>query len=201
MIKDRWMKLCKDNNISDASEKWKTIESAYSEDGRFYHTLDHISAMLDSFSRNVEVFHFPAEVEMAIFLHDIVYNTHSSSNEVDSAILAEKWTENSFLNSAMVRSLIVATQHSGFMEGRDVRYFLDLDIQIFGKSSRDYNFYSQSIRKEYSWVPEPVYCKERIKVLNNFLNGDHIFHSNIFGDEAESRARANIKNEIMALSL
>ena len=201
MIKDRWMDFCKNNNISDASVKWKRIESAYSEDGRFYHTLDHISAMLDSFSRNVEVFDFPAEVEMAIFLHDIVYNTHSSSNEVDSAILAEKWSENSLLDAAMVKSLILATLHSGFVQSRDVGHFLDLDIQIFGKTEEDYSFYSQAIRKEYSWVPESVYCKERIKILNKFLQGDHIFHSNIFGDEAEFRARANIKNEIMALSL
>lgn len=63
----------------------------YSGRERHYHTVTHLMECLEVFDQVRATARQPAEVELAIWLHDAVYDPHSSTNEEDSAALAAEW--------------------------------------------------------------------------------------------------------------
>ena len=56
--------------------------------------------------------------------------------------------------------------------------------------------YAKNIRKEYAFVPDYVYKKERTKILKMYLNSQYIYKTKKFRDSFEKKARDNIKFEI-----
>jgi len=70
-------------------EMWNKVRDAYSEQGRQYHTLQHLQEMLDllqSAQGNKETRAKDLVcVVLATLFHDLVYNASSSHNEEDSA--------------------------------------------------------------------------------------------------------------------
>jgi predicted metal-dependent HD superfamily phosphohydrolase len=102
---------------------------------------------------------------------------------------------------AVTREMILATKHHRADDlSWDVKVFLDLDTSILGAPEEVYKEYSRAIRKEYSWVPGFLYRKGRMKVLNDFLERDHIYHTDEIRAEYELKARHNIADEVRALS-
>ena len=87
------------------------------------------------------------------------------------------------------------------------RTFIDIDMSILGyfsiliyrSSPEVYLEYAHCIRKEYSFIPEEIYCSRRIDVLQSFLKKDHIYLTLEFQDLYESMAIININNEIDSL--
>ena len=61
-----------------ADEMFEDVCRRYAEPGRFYHTLDHIGAMLQTaaslspFARNVNA------IRLAVWLHDVIYDGRAS---------------------------------------------------------------------------------------------------------------------------
>ncbi|MGH9937527.1 MAG: HD domain-containing protein, partial [Blastocatellia bacterium] len=82
----------------------------------------------------------------------------------------------------------------------DMKAFLDLDTSILGAPEEIYREYGRAIRKEYSWVPRPMYRRGRRKVLNGFLEREHIYHTEEIRAAYELQARLNIAAEIRSLS-
>ena len=76
-----------------ADEVFEDIRRHYAVPGRFYHTLDHVGAMLDtveslgSHARNLNA------VTLATWLHDVIYDSKASDNEERSAEYAERLCE------------------------------------------------------------------------------------------------------------
>lgn len=68
-----------------ADEMFEDIRQHYAEPGRFYHTLDHVGAMLEtveslgSHARNLNA------VKLATWLHDVIYDGKASAWLVASA--------------------------------------------------------------------------------------------------------------------
>lgn len=85
-------------------------------------------------------------------------------------------------------------------EDFNTKIFLDLDLCILGTNNEKYRNYIRNIRKEYVFVPDKIYTKERIKILENFLNQEFIFKTERFQNLYEKMARKNIKYEIKSLS-
>ena len=56
--------------------------------------------------------------------------------------------------------------------------------------------YAKNIRKEYEFVPDDIYNKERKKILNKYLKFQFIYKTRKFRDLYERQARTNIKFEI-----
>jgi predicted metal-dependent HD superfamily phosphohydrolase len=148
--------------------------------------------------QNRDAFYF------AIWYHDVIYEAKRSDNEEKSAefaveALAELGVPEQTI--AVVREMILATKHHrGAGLSWDMKAFLDLDTSILGAPEEIYEEYSRAIRKEYSWVPDFLYRKGRVKVLNDFLEGEHIYHTDEIRAEYELQARDNITAEIRALS-
>ena len=72
-------------------EVWEAIRMNYTRPTRHYHTLQHLLSMfafLEGAALAGHALHRPAAVHFATWLHDLVYEAASSTNEEDSAQLA-----------------------------------------------------------------------------------------------------------------
>ncbi|KAJ7779242.1 hypothetical protein B0H16DRAFT_1300511 [Mycena metata] len=187
------------------------LQTYYSEPQRHYHTLTHISYMLNAFDASGRKDNV---MELAIWYHDCVYDPLKGSpwNERQSIQVWEGFCD-SVKSKAMaalkepVSVLIEATILHRLPErlpegltGPQVAVFLDFDMSILADSPSVYETYSQEIRQEYSHFTDEEYRIGRTKVLQTFLLHDRIFLGE--GTEAmEERARENIKGEISRLQV
>jgi predicted metal-dependent HD superfamily phosphohydrolase len=183
---------------------FNALVERYSERARAYHNLSHIQSLLALSESLLDKIQNRDEHYFAIWFHDVIYDTQRADNEEKSAEFAAEAlarlavTEQSI---TVTREMILATKHhraAGL--SWDMKVFLDLDTSILGAPEEIYEEYSRAIRKEYSWVPDAMYREGRMKVLNDFLSRDRIYHTEEISAKYETRARRNIAEEIRGLS-
>jgi len=181
-----------------ARQSFEDIANRYAEPGRVYHTLDHVQNVLatvetiGSHARNLDA------VRLAVWLHDVIYDSKASDNEERSADYAERLCEVlSIPVGKRVAHLILTTKTHDTGADPDAQVLLDADLAILGASEWEYRAYADNIRREYAWVPEPEYRSGRRQVLAKFLTRPRIFH---FLRHLEEPARRNISAEIARLA-
>jgi predicted metal-dependent HD superfamily phosphohydrolase len=174
------------------------ISNHYAEQGRFYHTLEHVQNVLAtlesiaSHARNLNA------VQLAAWLHDVIYDRRAPDNEERSAEYAERLCEKlSIPDGRRVANLILKTKTHDAEADPDAQVLLDADLAILGASEPVYRTYADNIRLECSWVPEPEYRSGRRQILAKFLARAKIFH---FLHHLEEAARRNISAEIAQLA-
>lgn len=213
-LQDRWKETCEALTVpADAERKfWDMIETKYSEQQRFYHTLNHISAMLHEFNEVKSKLSRPDLVAIAIFFHDVVYEPKRKDNEEKSAEMFLEFSsyferpENA-ADVQTVREWILATKRHetevhrtpGMFGTDDIHYFLDMDMSILGVPNKEYEQYAEGIQKEYSHIPAEEFRKRRVKVLRTFLTIPNIYATELFRNRLEAKARENVQNEIERL--
>jgi len=70
----RWSDFCERIGAEDNYYRhFSDIVHMYSEPGRFYHDLDHVMHCLDEFEEVRQTADYPHELEMALWLHDVIY--------------------------------------------------------------------------------------------------------------------------------
>ena len=191
-------------NFNESHVCYEGLHTAYSEKHRFYHTVNHIDAMLQHFDAVKDIAEKPAELELAIWFHDGVYKALSKSNEFDSAVWAKDFCLSCGYDVAgaeRVFSLIMTTLHNGEtqLNGVDQQLIVDFDLTILGASPDVYDEYERNIRKEYRMVPSFIYRKKRKELLRSFLNDDSLYCLDYFKDKFEVTARQNISRAIEML--
>jgi predicted metal-dependent HD superfamily phosphohydrolase len=200
LLRQKWHDLLRAWAVTPslADEVFEDIRQHYAGTGRFYHTLDHIGAMLEtvasltSFARNLKA------VKLAVWLHDVIYDSRASDNEERSAEYADQLCEKlSIPQGREVASLILKTKTHEARDDPDAQVLIDADLAIFGVSESAYRAYAEKIRQEYAWVPEPDYRIGRRQVLERFLTRPRIFH---LLAHLEESARRNISAEIARLA-
>lgn len=197
-LRHRWFDLCNRENITNKMETWNSITTLYQEENRAYHNLDHIA---DCFKK---LDNWPSEVpqrnavELALWFHDIIYDTKRADNESVSAGLAKHFLGDHPLVET-VFGLILSTRHHAVQMSESESILCDIDLSILGGTEKEYETYCDGIYKEFSWVPEEMFCSSRIKVLNSFVDREHIFYTEHYRTLLENRAEANILREIRAL--
>ena len=181
-----------------ADRTFEDIRELYAGHGRFYHTLDHIHHVLatieglGSFARN------PSAVNLAAWLHDVIYNSRAADNEEQSAQYAERLCEKlSIPEGRLVGSLILKTKAHDAGNDPDAQVLLDADLAILGASEPVYRDYAEKIRQEYGWAQESAYRTGRRLVLTKFLARPRVFH---FLSYLEDPARRNLAGEIARLA-
>ncbi|MEM7011611.1 MAG: hypothetical protein AAF585_09025 [Verrucomicrobiota bacterium] len=165
---------------------------------RAYHNLQHIADCLAELD-DVETPAGADAIELAIWYHDVVYDTHAIDNEVQSADWADRdlmQFDQSEETRSTVRRLILATQHTETSEEDDEALLISIDLSTLGKSRERYIDYATAIRREYAWVPEADFAIGRAKVLQSFLDRDTIFPHPQFKNRYEAQARANLNWEL-----
>ena len=182
-----------------ADPAFEEVRELYAGPGRFYHPLDHVESVLEiieslvSYARNLNA------VKLAAWLHDVIYDPRASDNEERSADYAERLCEKfSMPDGRLVASLILKTKTHDAGDDPDAQVFLDADLAVLGANEPAYRAYSEKIRQEYAWVPEPDYRTGRRRVLQSFLSRPRIYH---LLRPLEEPARRNIAAEIAQLAI
>jgi predicted metal-dependent HD superfamily phosphohydrolase len=189
-----------DPNEREIDRVFQLLVIAYNQPDRHYHNLQHIHHVLTTIERFADQLQEPMSVRIAAWFHDLVYDSRSTDNEIQSAQLAGELLQDigvSIKTIDRIQQLILATKgHQAEIDDKDLCIFLDADLAILGTNPERYQIYARSIRREYSWVSDELYREERNRVLESFLQRQRLYHTNSLFDELESRARLNIQTEI-----
>lgn len=181
---------------------WHGIEKAYTASSRHYHNFQHLVDLHSELSSVKSEMDDPEVIWMAMFYHDIVYNTFRTNNEEKSAELASKRLLSiSFpiQKTEKCQRLILTTKSHVISEDNDINLFTDADLSILGKSTEKYRQYLLEVRKEYGYFPGFLYYPARKKVLHHFLSMPYIYKTAFFREKYESQARLNISEELRQL--
>lgn len=184
-------------------EVFEQLYSKYAEPTRKYHSLQHLKECLAYFEQAMHWAARPAEVEIALWFHDAIYELSRHDNEAASASWAEAALNSAGVDSASVErvmALIMATCHTASPTEQDQCLLVDIDLSILGATKERFAEYEGQIRREYAFVPEPVFSSKRRDILASFLVRPKIYNTPYFFEALESRARANLKHAIDASS-
>jgi predicted metal-dependent HD superfamily phosphohydrolase len=198
-----WMRA---GSIKYMDIKYKQLVARYSEKGRSYHNLNHISECLEEFDSVRSLFKNPVCAEIAIWFHDAVYCIGRNDNELRSAELAREVMRKVGINeecAAKVYALVLATKHDAMPSDRDAMLVADIDLSILGKPVRTFNSYESAIRKEYSHVPQDEFSRGRSSILEFFIANSkrpNIFLTKFFREKYEKQARRNLLKSLSKLS-
>ena len=181
------------------------LKVAYGSPKRFYHNWQHIYRMLQIIDTYSEQLSDYISVFLACYYHDLVYDPTRTDNESQSAFVARQQLFRIGLPMRYVEkisALILRTQkhfQPSRAEDFDEQLFLDSDLIVLGSKQSEYQEYSQNIRKEYDFLPFPIYRQRRAEVLRYFLAQPYLFRTDILRSGYESRARKNISEELALL--
>jgi predicted metal-dependent HD superfamily phosphohydrolase len=175
------------------------LAAGYAEPGRAYHTAEHIRDCLAELDLSRDLAQYPDEVEAALWFHDAVYRPGASDNEDQSAELARTALSMGAVPHEVAdrtAALVLATRHAGVPNSPDEQLICDIDLSILGREPGIFDAFERQIRREYAWVPEPMYRRERSAVLSGFLRRRSIYQTDQFRHRYEALARANLERLI-----
>jgi predicted metal-dependent HD superfamily phosphohydrolase len=170
---------------------------AYSEPHRRYHTLQHLEDCLQKLDEARSLAGRPAEVELALWFHDAIYDVRRDDNEARSA----QWAREAIGGEAgeRVHDLVLATRHSASPSAADAALVVDIDLSILGAPAHAFDDYERQIREEYAWVPAGLFRRRRRAILDGILARPFIFSTLHFRERLEVAARENLARSIAAL--
>jgi predicted metal-dependent HD superfamily phosphohydrolase len=170
---------------------------------RHYHTLEHIDACLAWLDEVKPSAEYPAEIELALWFHDAIYDPRAKDNERRSAELARRRLQELGVSRAVrerIADYVLATQKHIALAG-DAALLVDLDLTILGADPAEFDRFEQQIRQEYQHVPEPMFRMGRSRVLKTFLDRPQIYVIPAVRWHLENAARRNLQRRIKQLSL
>ncbi|TFZ08977.1 HD domain-containing protein [Ramlibacter humi] len=200
-----WQRLWGELGAAQASGGlMNQLVAAWGERRRHYHTLQHLRECLANFEAAAMLARRPAEVELALWFHDAVYDPERDDNEERSA----EWAAASIRAAGCadevaqrVRALVMATQGHGVPAGDpDTDLLLDIDLSILGAAPARFDEYEQQIRKEYAHVPDAAFRERRRAVLQSFLQRPAIYRTEAFRAALEDKARGNLRRSLEKLT-
>lgn len=193
------LEFCHDRSV--AKKMWRELSEYYSSPGRYYHTLDHLDAMLQELLPFQDHFGSWSTVIFALGYHDAIYNPRHNDNEAKSAALARKRLQSidapEHLTGKCAQLILATKQHEA--GDHETNLFTDADLAILGSDGSTYDSYAKNVRREYSMYPDFLYKPGRRKVLEHFLNMECIFKTEEFAAKFQERARVNLSRELEAL--
>lgn len=179
------------------------LAAAYSEPHRHYHTLQHLRECLAHWDAAASLARRPAEVELALWFHDAVYDPQRTDNEERSAAWARASVLAAGCEEAVaqrVHDLVMATRmHEAPDDDPDTQLLLDIDLAILGAAPARFAEYERQVRAEYAHVPDAVFRAGRARILAGFLARERLYATQAFHDALEERARANLQRSVAGL--
>lgn len=176
--------------------------AAWGEPHRAYHGRQHLAECLSMLEPLRALAERPAEIELALWFHDAVYDTRRKDNEERSAEWAREAALSAGLSpevAARLHHLVMLTRHQALPVATDEILLIDVDLSILGAEGPRFAEYEQQIQREYSWVPIEQRGVTRRRILQSFLDRPRIYGSDAMHQALEERARANLARSIAAL--
>jgi len=191
-----WSELAGDR---DGSALRDELLTRYAEPQRKYHTRQHLEECLALFEEVIALAPHPAEVEMALWFHDAVYDVKGSGNEERSADWAHRALIDAGVDPASadrVRQLVLVTKHDGVPSSPDEQVLVDIDLAILGAERQRFDEYERQIREEYAFVPGFLFHRKRKQILRTFLDRPVLYSTPALRDRLDARARENLRRAI-----
>jgi len=211
----KWEELVKRLGVHNETKPvFEDLFQRYSKSNRAYHGISHLKTCLNELSLFKDFKKMAVEnvnvVELALWFHDAVYETNkngaSVANDEEASaqlafdVIANQWKlPRDFADE--VFTIILATKHTGAIVRSNAEIVIDIDLAIFGRSTRLYDIYEKQIREEYFWVPPDVFAKKRSEILQSFLppNRLNVYYLDFFRSRYEAKAQENLKRAIISL--
>ena len=191
-----------DDDLAAAGEYLLT---RWLEPQRQYHTVAHLTAVLNVVDRYADLAPGADRVRVAAWLHDAVYDPRAlgDANERDSAeFAAGLLTTLGAPEEAAVevaRLVGLTAGHATEDDDPDGELLCDADLAVLGGSPEDYAAYTAAIRREYAHVPDDAFRGGRTQVLKALLELPSIYRHAPLRAAWEERARANLAAELKTL--
>ena len=173
----------------------------HAEAHRHYHTLEHVQACLRGLDRFRELAERPDEVELALWFHDAVYDPAARCLGRRSAELARHSLADLGIPADAVERIaayVEATQRHE-ASSNDGALVIDLDLGILGVRPAAFDCFELQIRSEYPHVPDALYVRGRLEVLERFLSRPQIYQHSPIRSALEAPARSNLRRRIQEL--
>lgn len=179
-----------------ANNAFDQLWQRYTEPGRHYHSVDHVAACLRWLDQVRDKVKHLLAVELALWLHDVIYDPKAGDNEAQSARLAGELLGACGVPAATVAEverLILLTVHAAEPADADGQYLVDIDLSILGADRALYDRYERWIRAEYQHVPGLLFWYGRRRLLRQFLRKPRLYATPFFRERLEATARDNLR--------
>jgi predicted metal-dependent HD superfamily phosphohydrolase len=177
----------------------------WQEPQRRYHTLTHLTAVLDHVDVLEQHADDPDVVRLAAWFHDAVYLPDRSENEERSARLAERALPEAGVpdekTAEVARLVRLTVGHDPAADDRDGQVLCDADLAILAAPPSAYAAYTAAVREEYAFVPGDAFRAGRAAILRQLLDLPRLFRTPHGAAEWEATARYNLRGELEMLSL
>ncbi len=177
----------------------------WQEPQRRYHTLAHLTAVLDHVDVLAEHADDVDVVRLAAWFHDAVYLPERSENEERSARLAERALPEAGVpagkTAEVARLVRLTVTHAPADDDRDGQVLCDADLAVLASPPSAYAAYTAAVREEYHFVPNEAFRAGRAAILRQLLDLPSLFHTPHGQREWEATARHNLTGELEMLSL
>ncbi|WP_189313316.1 HD domain-containing protein [Streptomyces brasiliensis] len=207
-LRSRWTRALEgvrgDRGGADPLPYAENLLGRWQEPQRHYHTLTHLTAVLDHVDVLEAYADDPDVVRLAAWFHDAVYLPDRSENEERSARLAERALAEAGVGEAKIadvaRLVRLTVGHDPAGDDRDGQVLCDADLAILAASPSAYAVYTAAVREEYHFVPSDAFRSGRAEVLRQLLALPRLFHTPYGAAEWEATARYNMESELEMLS-
>ncbi|WP_285789397.1 metal-dependent phosphohydrolase [Micromonospora sp. NBRC 101691] len=183
----------------------EALVTRWQEPQRHYHTVAHLTAVLDVVDAYAGHADRPDLVRLAAWCHDAVYDPRATgdANERDSAALAGTLLTTLGIPAGAVtevrRLVLLTAGHAVAADDRDGALLCDADLAVLGSDPQRYDDYAARVRREYAHVPEPAFRAGRARVLAGLLALPALFRLPAPATRWEAPARANLARELATL--
>ena len=200
-LDEAWQQVWQTLAPNQAMPDLQTVLNAYAQPQRHYHTTQNLQECLLWWQRCQNHMQAPAEVALALFYHDIVYDPKRSDNELQSAntMLAHLQAYLPEASTERIYRWILATAHHGQQttlsdaDDADLKWVLDIDLGILSADAERFQEYERQIRMEYRHVPLLIYRCKRRQILRDFAQTEYLYHTDYFRQQLEKVAKANLQ--------
>ncbi|MFF5013789.1 hypothetical protein [Streptomyces sp. NPDC001165] len=181
-----------------------SLLTRWQEPQRHYHTLAHLTAVLDHIDVLEKHAADPDVVRLAAWFHDAVYLPDRSENEERSAHLAERALREAGVPEAktaeVARLVRLTVTHDPTDDDRNGQVLSDADLAILAAPPSAYATYTAEVRKEYHFVPNEAFREGRSAILRQLLDLPSLFRTPYGREHWEATARYNLAGELEMLS-
>lgn len=182
----------------------------YSDPRRHYHNINHLIGCITTVKQYMKYMEFPYMVELAFWVHDLVYDVTSRGNELASCTYFFSQIENSkhiyfktpdeYIDfKSQITFNVLATAHmieDSIYSCNDNMFMADIDLITLGADDPTFQDYCHKIRKEYSVFSDHEYYMGRKKFFQSLLDRGFIYQTARFILEYEKDALRNINGEL-----
>ncbi len=202
-----WRTFCDRFGIED--KKMPTVLSTllkhYAGKGRHYHSIVHIVKLIEELRRlrkeQPAWFLDPVEdaaIELAIWFHDVIYDTSKHDNEEQSAQLAEAYALRLGFSRAVgqrAKDYVRATDHKQFAKDFGAQLVCDVDLLSLALPPTAFDENTRLIRLEYQQYTDEEWRQGRLAWGESFLDPNKrpsIYQTEYYRNREETYARANL---------